>query len=436
MSSKESALSGIAPRTLRTAIATLRTPERAGVFTGSIIMLLGSGFVSLANFGYNIAVARMLGPGDFSHAAAAVTLLMFASCINLSFQLVAAKFIARNETIAAKAAVYQSLKRRSWQIGIALCGGLFLFSSVISSYLHLPSAAFIMVLALGMLFYVPLGVKRGGFQGTQQFVRLSSSLTIEAVVKLIAAIALVELGFGVLGAVAAISISVLAAYFVPGGEEELRSKAEPGLPASFREGMQAMIFFVGQVIINNVDILMVKHFFSNDQAGVYAAIALVGRLLYFATWMVTSAMFPISAGAKEEIASRRTLTVPLVFVVGISLLFVLVLWLFPNLVLTTIFGRGFHAAAPDAPALLTMNAIAMGIYAAAVVLICYEMSRKVANTGWLQLVVSGLIVLGISIYHQSLMSVIVVQQVLRLILLFAVAMPFVRKSVRVPEEAV
>jgi len=416
-------------------MASLRSPARAGVFTGSIVMLLGSGFVSLANFGYNIAVARMLGAGDFSHAAAAVTLLMLASCINLSFQLVAAKFIARNEIPGAKAAVYHALKRRAWRIGIYLCGALTLFSGPISDYLRLPSPSFIIILALGMLFYVPLGVKRGGFQGTRQFSRLSSSLTLEAVVKLGFAVVLVQLGFGVLGAVAAISISVLVAYFMPGGEDELRVRPEPGIPASFREGMQAMIFFVGQVIINNVDIIMVKHYFPPHEAGVYAAIALVGRLLYFATWMVTSAMFPISAGTKEEAESRRTLAVPLIFVVAISSLFVLVLWLFPNLVLNTIFGHQFHTAAPDAPALLTMNAIAMGIYAAAVVLISYEMSRRLANTGWLQLLISGLVVLGISIYHQSLMSVIVVQQVLRLALLVAVVLPFFRRPVRVAEEA-
>ena len=34
----------------------------AKILNGSIILLIGSIFVSLANFGYNIGVARMLGP--------------------------------------------------------------------------------------------------------------------------------------------------------------------------------------------------------------------------------------------------------------------------------------------------------------------------------------------------------------------------------------
>ena len=76
--------------------------------------------------------------------------------------------------------------------------------------------------------------------------------------------------------------------------------------------------------------------------------------------------------------------------------------------------------------LLSMNAAATGVYAIAVVLITYEMSRRIANTGWLQLVVSGLIVLGISWFHSTLLEVIIVQQVLRILLLVAVALPFVK----------
>jgi hypothetical protein len=54
------------------------------------------------------------------------------------------------------------------------------------------------------------------------------------------------------------------------------------------------------------------------------------------------------------------------------------------------------------------------------------MSRCIANTGWLQLVVSGLIVIGVTFFHSTLLEVIIVQQVLRVLLLCAVAFPFVK----------
>ncbi len=416
-----------------------RKPEDSSglVLTGSVIMLAGSAFVSLANFGYNIGVAHLLGPSDFSHAAAAVTLLMLASCINLAFQLVSAKLIARSESMAAKAAVYQTLMKRAWFVGAALTAFLFIMREPIASYLRLSEVRLIDVLALGMLFYIPLGVRRGAMQGLCQFVRLSANLTAEAVVKLIGAIAFIVMGSGVFGAVGAISLSVFVAFLLPAGDKELRAHTLGNFDSSFMEGMQAIIFFVGQVIISNVDILMVKHYFAAEDAGIYAAVALVGRLLYFATWSVTSAMFPVSAGARVEKESRRVMIVPLLFVIALSSIFVVFLAAFPNLVIHVLFGSTFHRANLDMGQLLTMNAIATGIYSLAVVLIAYEMSRRIANTGWFQLVVSVAVIGGVAAYHGSLLQVIVVQQVLRGILLLAVSIPFLFGHTRsTGEEAV
>jgi hypothetical protein len=66
----------------------------------------------------------------------------------------------------------------------------------------------------------------------------------------------------------------------------------------------------------------------------------------------------------------------------------------------------------------------------AVVLMAYEMSRRIANTGWLQLVFSGLLVLAIGVFHDDLKQVIVVQIVMMSLLLLAVAAPFLRDVYR------
>ncbi|MGA2990889.1 MAG: hypothetical protein ABSD88_10495 [Candidatus Korobacteraceae bacterium] len=396
------------------------------LLTGSVIMLAGSGFVSLANFGYNLAAAHLLGPGDFGHAAAAVTLLMLASCINLAFQLVTAKFIARNQE-GGRAGVYRSLRNRAWSVGLALSFALLVLSGSISSYLRLPSPHIIEVLALGMLFYIPLGVRRGWLQGTCRFFRLSLSLSVEAAVKLAGAFVFIMfMHAGVMGAVGAITLSVCVAYFMPCGDGALRDESGLAQPASFSEGIQAIIFFIGQVIINNVDILMVKHYFAPGDAGLYAAVALVGRLLYFATWMVTSAMFPVSAGARVEKESRKTVIVPLCFIVGLSIIFVSGLAAFPELIIRVLFGGGFHHEGLQL--LLIMNAVATGTYALSVVLITYEMSRRIASTAWLQLAVSGLLMGGVVAFHASLLEVIIVQQVLRAALLIAVSIPFLART--------
>jgi len=412
----------------RDAVATLRSePTHARVLGGSIIMLLGSGLVSVVNFGYNVAVARLLGPAAFGHAAAAVTLLMLVSAITLSFQLVCAKFVARNETDAGKASVYSTLTKRAWRVGIALGSALLLCSGFVARYLNLPSPWIVILLALGITFYIPLGVKRGGLQGTCTFSRLSWNFILEAVAKFVGALLLIHFGYGVFGAVLAISLSVVLAYFFPAVPQELKVRATRELPASFGEGMQAIVFFTGQVVINNVDILLVKHFFSSEQAGIYAAIALVGRVIYLSSWSVVSAMFPVSAGAKPKDENNSVLVVPLVIVLMITLVFILGLAMFPEPVLRAVFGAGFQISG-GMDGLLSLYAAATGCYSLGVVLMAYEMSRKIANTGWMQLAISSAIFVGIYLFHNTLREVVVVQLVLMVVLLMIVSLPFFRTA--------
>jgi O-antigen/teichoic acid export membrane protein len=283
----------------------------------------------------------------------------------------------------------------------------------------------VILLALGIAFYVPLGAKRGGLQGICSFSRLSWNFILEAAGKFVGAMLLIHFGFGVFGAVFAISLSVVLAYFFPAVPQELKVHAAAELPASFREGMQAIVFFTGQVVINNVDILLVKHFFTADEAGLYAAIALVGRVIYFASWSVVSAMFPVSAGAKPKDENFSVLVVPLVIVLLITLVFVLGLATFPEPVLRAVFGPGFQIGA-GMDSLMSLYAAATGCYSLGVVLMAYEMSRKIANTGWMQLAVSGAIVLGINFFHSSLRVVVDVQLVLMVVLLMIVSLPFFR----------
>jgi hypothetical protein len=76
--------------------------------------------------------------------------------------------------------------------------------------------------------------------------------------------------------------------------------------------------------------------------------------------------------------------------------------------------------------LLALYATATGLYSLSVVFIAYEMSRRIANTGWLQLMFSGALVLGIGLFHHSLHQVIMVRIVLMAAMLGLVAVPFLR----------
>ena len=76
-------------------------------------------------------MARVLGPSEFGHINAAITILLIVSSVSLSFQLVCAKFVARNEALAAKSAVVKSLLGKAWIASLAIAGVLFLRRSLL-----------------------------------------------------------------------------------------------------------------------------------------------------------------------------------------------------------------------------------------------------------------------------------------------------------------
>ena len=409
----------------------------ARILSGSVVLLLGSGLTAAINFAYNVAVARILGPAAFGHATAVYTLLTLISAVTLSFQIVPAKVVAQQSTLETKGAAYRDFHRGAWGCGVIIALLLVLFQSSISAFLKLPSPVMVDLIAIGAAFYVPLGSRRGYIQGAYGFRSLSTSLVLEGLVRLCGSLLLVMLGFGVNGVIAANAAAIAVAYFAAAPKLPPPVPNQIRLSHALRESMQAIVFFAGQVLINNCDIVLVKHFFTPAMAGLYAAIAMVGRVIFAFSQAVVNSMFPLVAGTgDEERKDLKVIATSLLLVLGIGCSVALVLRLAPASMWTAFFGPGFKVAGKyGLPYLLSLYAVTTVIYCLSVVMITYEMSYKIANTSWIQLAFSGLLVAGLCEFHSSLREVIMVQLILMVALLILVASPFVINS-RIVSEGV
>ena len=420
----------------------VQTP-RERVLGGSMVLLAGLGLVTAINFAYNITVARYLGPTAFGHTTTVYTLLVLVSAVTLSFQILTAKMVAQQRSREAQSMAYRGLHLRGWAAGIVVALFLLLFRHTVTNYLNLIDPTLIILLAIGSAFYVPLGARRGYMLGVCSFRYLALNLLLEGLMRLGGSLLLILLGYGVRGVIAANVVAVLTAYLFASPRIASSPESEIDVPVDFRESLQAAVFFAGQVVINNCDIVVVKHFFPSESAGIYAAVAMVGRVVFAFSWAVVSSMFPIAAQTR----SRRQddhgiLGMALLLVLGICLLFALGLRLAPGWVWVEIFGSQFvKAGGAHFSSLMVLYAVATGVYALSVVIIAYEMSHKIANTGWVQLLVSGGVIAGIYRFHSSLAQVIWVQVVIMVFLLFCVAIPFLLSlltggdSLLVPESA-
>ena len=266
-----------------------------------------------------------------------------------------------------------------------------------------------------------MGSRRGYLQGAYGFRRLATNLVLEGVVRLGGSLLLMLFGLGVRGVIAANSAAVAVAYLAIVPEAATRIPNPLRLLYALRETSQAIVFFSGQVLINNCDIVLVKHFFLPQAAGLYAAVAMVGRVIYAFSSAVVNSMFPLVAGtSEEERKDLKVIATSLLLVLTIGAGLALGLRFAPASIWTAFFGAKFQIAGEHGlPYLLALYAITTVIYSLSAVIITYEMSYKIANTSWIQLAFSGVVIAGICRFHASLRQVILVQLVLMVLCSFS-----------------
>lgn len=409
---------------------------QARIVSGSVVLLTGSGLTMAINMVYNIAVARFLGARGFGHANVVYTILTLLSAITLSFQIVAAKVVAQQPSEEGKTAVYRFFHRASWTCGIVVALALAAFQHPIADYLNLPSSSLVAIIAVGAGFYIPLGVRRGHIQGTCGFRALAANMVLEQAFRLGGSLLMIFVGTGVTGVIIANSAAEAVAYFAI--RIKLHGNARNPLLRSYivRETGQATIFFAGQMLISNCGIVLVNHFFDAREAGLYAAVALVGRVIFSFSQAVVNSTFPLVANSPdEERRDLRVIATSLMLVLGVGVAVSVGLMIAPAALWTHLFGADFAIAGRyNMPYLLAIYALGTVIYSLGAVIITFEMSYKIANTSWVQFAFSAVLIAAICRFHSSLREVILVQLALMVVLFLLIAVPFLVNSLSNPKE--
>lgn len=269
---------------------------RGGTYLAVAMIVANAG-----NFVLNLFLGRVLTPAEFSDANLMVTLSLTLTSIALGLQLVAARFVGIFDQ-AGQPEKSDRLARtlRGYALGAGLVTGATLAagSSLWSDLFQTASWLPFVILGVGMPFYLMQSVGRGVMQGRLRFRELASSYVVEMIVRLGGGVALVALGFGVNGATVGLSISFIATSFVVrylGRTSSSRTGPAVELGEVRRYAALVSVLLIGQLLTNNSDVFAAKIFFEPTNAGIYAAIALVGRAVFYLAWSVATVVFPVVA---------------------------------------------------------------------------------------------------------------------------------------------
>jgi O-antigen/teichoic acid export membrane protein len=227
-------------------------------------------------------------------------------------------------------------------------------------------------------------VQRGALQGLQRYKLVGFSLVGEAIMRLLAGLVLVGLGAGVTGAFLATTLSigaVAAALTIPllrsaGPHREHHERPLRELIGRAWAPVAALALIA---VLQNIDVIVVKHVADKDQAGAYAAAAVIAKGVIWVAVGLGLYLLPEAARrTRMGLDARPVLVRTLTLVVFVSAPAVLLYVVAARPVLTAVFGQAYASGAGALPVL----AIAMSLLACAYLSVQYLLALERANFLW------------------------------------------------------
>ena len=401
---------------------------KSNLTTAHLFMLSGI-LVNAGNYIYNLLLGRFLGPEKFADAAVLVTFLLILSFVAMTFQLVTAKFSVVFEAKVFKAFA-SNMYKKSVLTGIFLGFLIVLFSTELQAFFKTSSSSMFVVFGIGVPLYFIMSVNRGIFQGKQQLVSLSVTYQAEMISRL--GITLALLYFLQIDAALLVSLGIIASFacgLIPFDFKNISLKSVNVL--NRKQNKLVRNFFIitafyelTQIIINNSDILLVKHYFESYDAGLYASLALIGRVVYFIAWMFVMLLLPTVVKLHKEGKSTVPILLKYVtYIAGIAATIILGCVLFPEQIIHILFGEKYLSITP----LLWKYALATGIFAISNIFAYYYLSLD----KYIPVVLSGIFgmlqIVLVVFFHESLAQVVHVQ-IIAMVLLLVVQLSFFLKT--------
>ena len=278
----------------------------------------------------------------------------------------------------------------------------------VGAFLHVPvwTVPLVALMGGGMLFS---GVLRGVAQGTQNYGAFTVSCVTDGFSKVLALLVFMVLALGLLGGVlgfaagifggaAAVGIALFKRYGTVGVCEIRYDWRRIAL-----SGAGAAAITIAGALMGSVDVVLVKHFFDANQAGMYSAASLGGKVLLYFVGFVPTILLP--QATERHVRGERTryaLAACVAILVGIGIAGVVALKFFGIVLLHALVGHAFDAAA----GLLLPYSTAMVCLALAGMLGSYGIAtHRIAFAMPLVLCVLGTLV-SIALFHQTLSQVV------------------------------
>lgn len=358
----------------------------SSLFRGGLIVFIGSFGVGALNYVFNIVVARILDKEQLGAFASLFSILSILIIIGGGLSLVIIKFSAILYAKKDYPALASFIRLLFYYLGLLSLGLIIIFGIVspfIYEFLKLESFGPLIILALAIALALIGAIGGSVLRGIQHFTQSSASSLFGAIMKIVALIVF-TLPFWPMSAVTGAMLSVpisaimmisLDLFFLRAILAQYNPKLKQLPHFKWKDilvySIPATIAVLGITMLNSIDVILARNYLSLESSGDYAALATLGKIIFFATSAIPMAMFPIvSARHAANEPHRKMLFASLGSVTIMSLIAFVFYQFFPEFIINLLIGEKFLTIAP----FLGQFALIMGMYSLVNVVVNYYLS--------------------------------------------------------------
>ena len=361
---------------------------------------------------YLVTMGRILGPEAFGILGALFAIFYIACIIGQALRQAIATKVAEIKATAGELASISAFIKLGIKLSILCllpCLALIVASQPVASFFHLTSTGPVIIVAFSLFTALVLDVILGLQQGLQKFrdLGITGYLTSQGL-KVVSGVTFVLIGWGLMGAVDALLTSTAIATIV--GLFLVRKQLASGVHNPARYNLKlgpvllpTLILAVFMSIPTSVDVMLVTHFFGGKEAGLYSAVATVGKVVIFLPMAVSFVLLPKATenhalGLTTRSILLKSVLVTFILSGGVAL----ICWAFPGLIIQIFFGEAYTGA----EVLIGFYATAMFFFSLNVVLMHYSLAIR---NMWLMFLADAITlveVVAIILMHQSLSQII------------------------------
>jgi len=378
----------------------------------TVFLLIATGSGYAFSYLYLLVMGRLLGPETFGILGALFAIFYSVCLIGQALMEAIATNVAEIKARSGESAAVSFFIKLITKLSIIyLLPSLILIiaSRPVASFFHLTSTGPVIILAVSLFTALLLNTVLGLLQGLQKFRQFGiTGYLIAQGLKLLTGVIFVWIGWDLMGAVGALFASTAVGAMVGLFLVRKQLTSDTGNPDrhSPRLGpvlLPALLLALLLSIPASVDVMLVTHFFGGKEAGLYNAVATVGKVVIFLPMAVSLILLPrVTEKHALEYSTRNILLQSLLLAFILSGGVALLCWVFPDTIIRFFFGEAYL----EAGALVGLYASAMLLFSLNIVLVHYSLAIR---NLWLMLladIITLAEVVAIVLLHQSLFQII------------------------------